>query len=359
MKQFKDTISGGGPRTIQDRHASLREKARTAGKALASTNLPNTADENIESYLKGHRASYDNLLSEEMKKIPSNASHVAEIESRSSEERSARLLKSLEETKNKLKREQLELEELDPDDGRHISTFFIWLGIIIIAVGEAFLTYKSFGLLDIGNNLVQGVVLACITVLYIAIPKGLCWFYEEFTVGKRNKWLLYLLPIAILFAGYYGIGFMRSHFAQAQLAMDLNNDGSEIPTFVLTPWLFMSLNLLFLTAGYYLNHLLPTGTQTKNRKALEKREATISKLEVQVEKYETALSEIPDRDKNTQIRASQSNAGRRDLYIQVNALFKETCGAFIEANLSYRSDGHRPRCFDMPISDLEDHFNNQ
>jgi hypothetical protein len=353
--QFKDQFGGKGPRTLDEQHIALREKAKVAGKALGTTNLPNSTDANVESYIKSVRGSYAGLLSQQQNKIASNAGDVAEIESKASDQKSLRLSERIAEAKTKLRREQLELSEMDDDDGRHVNTFFVWTGVIMIALLEAFFSYKAVGMLDPGNNVVMYLILVCLVAAYISVPKFLRWFFEEFSAGSKYQWLLNLLAVSALGVSFYGLGILRSQYLQLLPSFDVNSTGAA-PSLTVSPWLFMSLNLLFLICGYYLNHLLPTSEQSKNRKGLEKRETAIAKLEQEIERCEGELSSVPEREKNSLIRASHSTAGRKDIYIQINNFFKEAIGAFIEANLAYRSDGLRPRCFDASIEDLEDHF---
>jgi len=146
---------------------------------------------------------------------------------------------------------------------------------------------------------------------------------------------------------------------QMQAMYDVNNDGSTAPSFVASPWVFCALNALFLLGSYYLNRMLPTRDQNRTKIDLEKKERAIAKLESDVEKYEGLLGQMPDHGKNNLIRASHSNEARKDIFNQINSMFLQTCGIFIDTNLQYRTDGIRPRCFDMTIEDLKDIYNNQ
>jgi hypothetical protein len=360
MAKTKDQAGRNGSRTLQEQHFSVLEKIRVNAQALGSTNLPSDKDENLEGYLKSSRGAYDNMLAHELRKIPANADFLADIESKTSEEKGGVLREKLAEAKHKLRTETLLHSEMDADDGSHINTFFIWVGIIIIACCEAFLSYKSVGsLLDVGSNIVMMIILIGFAALYICIPKALQWFFEEYAESKPYKILLYLIPILILGAGYYTLGYLRSHFIAMQTTMDVNADPNTPPSFIASPLVFCAINMLFLLASYFLNSKLPSDTQTKNRKGLEKHEKLVSKLEREVEQLEQQLMDMPDREKNSQIRASNSNVVRKELYTQVNSLFHEAAGVFIETNLKFRADGKRVRAFDVPVEDLRDNYSNQ
>jgi len=166
MKQFREA-NGGGPRTLTQEDILLKERARANAKSLAFTNLPSDKDDSAEGYLKSIRAGYENVLSREIKKVPANADLVADLELKASEEKSSVYQDKLAQAKKQLHTATLELSEMDTDDGSHINKAFIWIGIVIIAFGEAFLTYKSVGgLLDVGNNAVLLIILLAFTVLY-------------------------------------------------------------------------------------------------------------------------------------------------------------------------------------------------
>lgn len=358
-REFKDHLGGNAAQTVSGAHLGLQEKARASAKALARTNLPADSDANSESYLTSMRAGYDSLLAREMKKLPANSEYVADVESKASEQKAERWKEKVDEARNNLRTATLELDEMPTDDGSHISKSIIWVAIVLIALCESFLTYKSVGLLDVGNNIVLGLILISFTVFYIAVPKLLRWLFHEYAVDKPYKWIIYIIPVAILIGGYYTIGLLRTNFIQTQAAMSLDSDGTVGQPFILSPWIFLSLNLVFLMVSYYLCSILPSRGQEKTKIDLAKKHKQIEKLEAEVEKYEGYLSQVPDIAKNTMIRASNGTNSRKELYTQVNSLFLETCGAFMDTNVQYRSDGRRPKCFDVPIKPLEDKYTNE
>jgi hypothetical protein len=353
---FKSGFTGK-PVTAEQQHFLLMEKSKTAGKTLGITNLPTLGEnENLESYIKSIRGAYSGLLAQEQNRIPSNQSDVAEIESKSSEQKLSRVTEQLNDAKNKLRRQHLELSELDDDDARYKSTWLIWVGAILIALLESLFSYKAFSMLDLGNNLTLAILLVCLTVAFIMMPKALRWWFEEYTPESKFKWVLNLIPVLAIGTGFYVLGLLRAKFLSSQGAFTLDDPNSSPASFVVSPWYFMGINTFLLLISYFLAYQFPSNAQNKNRAALEKKEAHIAKIERDIERYESELSAMPERETRSLIHASHSNAGRRDIYIKVNNFFKESVGAFIEANISYRSDGQRPRCFEENITDLENNF---
>jgi hypothetical protein len=334
-----------------DFFTAQKEKAKNVGKTLGLTNMPSPQEPTIEPFISPFRAAFTAQLP---LRGPSNESDVSEIENRSSEERASRLTEKLTEVKGKLKHELLEIDELDDDDARHQNTFFVKVGIGMVALVECLFTYKSFSILDVGNNLVMAILMVALTIAFIALPKMLKWWYEEYIVDSPNRGLLSVVPVIVLGMGFLVIGILRSKYLAAQSALSISDTGGA-QAITVSPFFFVGISAMLLLISYYLAFQLPSTTQKKNRAALDKKESKIAKLEQEIERLETELSAIPDRQKNSLIRASHSNTSRRDGYIHINSQFKEAVGAFIEANLIYRTDGLRPKCFDLTVADLEDH----
>jgi hypothetical protein len=350
------TTSMKTTKSLEEQHAQLLEKARSVGKKLALTNLPSIAqDENIEGYINGIRGGYSGLLVQEQRKHPANQNNLTEIEVRSSEQKNERLNNRLNEAKVKLRREYLELSEMDDDDARHVGTWKLWIGAFLLAFLESLFSYRAFSMLDFGNNVTLILLLVSLTVAFALLPKTLRWWYEEYTPESKYRLFLNIIPVVAIGFAFYVLGLLRAKFLSSQAAFSLDETASQV-SFTVSPWYFMGINALLLLIGYFIAYQFPSSRQSKNKAILEKKEASIAKLENEVTQLEGELSIMPEREKNSLIRASNNTNGRKDTYIQVNNLFKEAIGAFIEANCTYRSDGQRPRCFDVSIADLEDHF---
>lgn len=100
------------PTTLEEHHHMLVEKAKSAGKKLAITNLPSLqSDEKLEGYIQSIRSSYSGLLAQEQRKNPINQNDIAEIESRSSEQKYDKLSERYTEIKNRLRHEQVDGNE--------------------------------------------------------------------------------------------------------------------------------------------------------------------------------------------------------------------------------------------------------
>lgn len=357
MNLTKNVQTRQTPTTLEEHHHMLVEKAKSAGKKLAITNLPSLqSDEKLEGYIQSIRSSYSGLLAQEQKRNPINQNDIAEIESKSTEQKYEKLSERYTETKNRLRHEQLEYSEMDDDDARHKSTFILWIGAALLALLESLFSYKAFSMLDLGNNATLLILLVTLTTAFILLPKALRWWYEEFTVESRYKLILNVIPILVLGSAFFIFGLLRANYLASQGVFTLDDNAGGGTSFTVSPWYFMGINAFLLLIGYFIAHQFPTKQQTNNRAALEKKEKAIAKLESDVERMERELSAMPEREKQIQIRTSNTNTGRRDTYVQINNFFKEAIGAFIEVNCTYRSDGQRPRCFDEPVMDLENLF---
>ncbi|MBS1595559.1 MAG: hypothetical protein JST90_14680 [Bacteroidetes bacterium] len=345
---------GTGPKTAEEQHQALREKAREMGKNLAVTLLPSAGkDESMELYIKSIRGPYSSLLGQEMGRIPSNHADIAEIEGRSAEQKSVNLNERLSECRARLRREQLELTEMDQDDARHKTVWPWWGAAFLVALVESMFSYKSFTMLDLGNHITLALLMVSLTVAFTLLPKALRWWYEDYTPAMSLRWFLNAIPVLAIGAGFYVLGLLRAKLLASQAALSIEDGLGPLQGITVSPWYFMGINAFLLVIGYFIAHQFPTAAQSKNKYALEKKESAIAKLETQIERWEAELSAIPEREKNSLIRSAQNTAGRREAYEKVNSFFKEAVGAFIEANITYRSDGQRPRCFDAPVADLE------
>lgn len=355
MNLTKNAQTRQMPTTLEEHHHMLVEKARSAGKKLAITNLPSLqSDEKLEGYIQSIRSGYSGLLAQEQKRNPVNQSDIAEIESKSTEQKYEKLSERYTELKNRLRHEQLEYSEMDDTDARLKNTIPLWAASIFLGLLESLFSYRAFTMLDLGNNITVLILIIGLTVAFVALPKKLRWWYEEFTVDSKFKWVLNIGILLVLGGVFYVFGILRSSYLMAQ--GDFTVDGVTSTPFVVTPIYFCGINVFLLLIGYYIAHQYPSSRQLDSQAALAKKEKTIAKLESDLGRMERELSAMPEREKQIQIKTSNTNTGRRDTYVQVNNFFKEAIGAFIEVNCTYRSDGQRPRCFDEPVMDLENLF---
>jgi hypothetical protein len=230
----------------------------------------------------------------------------------------------------------------------------LWNGIVLVAIIESLFSFKAFTLLDVGNNLTLIILLVALTALFICLPKMLKWWYEDYIVDSQYRTMLSIVPLIAVGTGFFVLGVLRSKYLAAEGAMSLS-DSTGTQGLTISPFYFMGISVFMLMVSYYLAHQLPTTQQKKNREALSKKEAAIAKLEQEQERLEAELSAIPDRQKNSLIRASNTHASRRDSYAEINNYYKQAVGAFIESNLTWRTDSLRPKCFDAAVADLEDH----
>jgi hypothetical protein len=350
---FKEDAGKPGPSTLAERHAAFVRQARLAGKTLGTTNMPSHGEQSLEPFLKSIRGKYDAALTEELRLLALGSGGIADIEGRASDEKGLRIGKRVDHLKSSLRREQMEISELDDDDARHQSDVPVWVGISLVAVVESLFTYKAFSLLDLGNNITLMVLLVALTAVFVALPKALKWWYGEYIAESRHRRALAALPVISIGSGFYVLGLLRSRFLAEQASFTLDDPSmGGIPGPAASPFLFIGINIFLLTISYFLCHQLATPQQKKNRAALDRKETAIAKLEAQIEKAEAELSELPELQRGHLIGASTASASRRECHAQLNSYFREAVGAFVEANLAYRSDG-RPKCFDSAIADLE------
>ena len=348
MKNQAITISAGNTYDpiiedmMQKRDAELKELAYKNGKHFAKRNLPTADGDNLSSYTSEIKAGCEKLATDVNYHLQPSA-HIPEA-GMDAEYFKEKVMKLETEIKDKETQNRNAEYELHNFDQSSISSriCLALIATLIITIGEIMFNTKAFQVT--GENLLFALILSvCISFAVFVFSHVTPFLYK----GAKTKLQRRLVIIGSLFLVtvlFIALAIFRSEYLAVH----------EVH---INPTYFVIINIFFFIVSALLSFfVLPAWTEIRQNAlrlkihyAVKKRLKEIMLLKKEIEKVKITILE---RTKLRMRIAHQANYAAD----RIRKMYWEALGCFKTANLTYRSDGKTPDCFDemLPDPDIED-----
>jgi hypothetical protein len=332
------------------RHKHWKNKAIELGRQLGQTsNLPKPQGDSLLHYLQQIHAGYRGLLLEYTKPLNPTSKRVSELqrESRTKEQRNLEQRhRDLTEAQRRHNAELNDLPEVK-DGGR--SQFWIYLLSIVIVLGESLVVRKAYAAIDSNSNWTQIIFFVVFVVMFAVTPHALTHYFKNAT-SERKRILIAAGVVVVVIAFFYVMSALRVDSMQnpdIDTVEAVNKSAIEYK-----PIYFIVISLFLLFLSFYLASLKRTReeqlTLDKQRTLKQKIEATGKELS----NVERQLQSMPERLLQSEVSREESSSNIAFRKGQIEALFHESCAAFKESNLAWRTDQQMPDCFTTSLPNL-------
>ena len=327
---------------MQKKDAELKELARRNAKHFAKQNLPAAQGDNISHRTGDIRTGYEKLATDVNYLLqPSAHFPEAKMDADYFREKVEKLETEIKEKEAKNRNDEYELHDFDKSS---IASRICWAlaGTIIITVGEIMFNTKAFQVT--GESLLFALILSICISFAVLIFAHISPFLYKGAKTKLQRRLVIAGSLFMVSVLFIALAIFRSSYLAEH---DIH----------IKPFYFVIINLFFFIVSALLSFfVLPSWPEIKQNAmrlkifyAVKRRKKEIKKLKMEIEKIKTIILERTKARIRIAHQANYAADRIRKMYWESLEIFKTT-------NLTYRTDGKTPDCFNdvLPDPDIND-----
>ncbi len=323
---------------IQLSDKNLKELAQKNAQHFAKRNLPSGEDISLGPYTNDIRSGYEALQANVLHKLQPDA-HFPEASADADHlrDKDKHLDSEIKKKEDQNKNDEYELGKHGQNSirGRLNLALFITL---ILTIGETVFNAISFSVF--GENLLFALILSLAISIAILSLAHFSAFLFKSVKSNMHRLLIVVCTLLLVSGIFTALAVFRTQYL-AYHDVSIN------------PFHFFIFNLFFfLVAALVSVFLLPTWQDIKGNlhkmkleKVINKRRSEITTLKEQKAQIKTIVLD------NTKIRIRDSYYATY-LIEYINKLYRETLEQFKTCNLTFRTDGIVPKCFNQSTSNL-------
>ncbi len=343
MRKFNLTVTSSQrnpeiEKLILTRDKHLKDLAQKNAQHFAKRNLPSPEDGSLGPYTNDIRSGYEALQAEMLQKLQP-ATHFPEssMDADHLKEKDKQLDVEIKKREDLNKNEEYEMGQYRPTSirGRLQLALFV---TIVLTVGETIFNAISFSVF--GENLLFSLLLSFAISIAVLTLAHFGAFLIKAAKTSWQRWGITIATLVVASGLLSALAVFRSNYLAYH-------------NVYISPFYFYQVNLFFfLVAGLISVLLLPTWQDIKDNMHKLKLEKDIKKRKSEVDSFKEQKANLK------KIVLDNTKVRLRDAYYAtyqigyINKLYRETLEQFKTCNLSYRTDGQVPQCFNDSTSDL-------
>jgi hypothetical protein len=327
---------------MQKRDAELKELARKNAKHFAKRNLPSSRGDNLSHFTGEIRAGYEKLATDVSFHLqPSAHFPEAKMDAEYFKEKTLNLENEIKEKEVQIRNDEYELNDFDQSS---IPSRIRWalIGTIIITVGEIMYNTKAFQVT--GENLLFSLILSICISFAIFIFSHITPLLYKGVGSKLQRCLVVVGSFFIVTSLFVALAIFRSSYLAS-------HDVHINPTY------FIVINIFFFIVSTLLSFfVLPSWSEIKQNAlrlkiyyAMRRKAKEVDLLKGEIDKIRITILERTKLRLRIAHHANYAADRIRKMYWEALEIFKTT-------NLTYRSDGKTPDCFNdnLPEPNIDD-----
>ena len=322
---------------LQKGDARLKELARINAKHFAKRSLPRAKGDSLSHYTDELKAGHEKLASDVYCHLQPAAHYPeAKMDADYFREKARNIEEQIKEKEVENRNDAYDLENFDQSN---IPNRIKWavISTLIITVGEIMFNTKAFQVT--GETLLFALILSICISFAVFIFSHLTPFLYKGAKTKIQRWAVILGSLSLVTVLFAALAIFRSSYLA-------NHDVHINPTY------FVVINLFFFIVSALVSFfVLPAWTEIKENSSKlrifqeqKRRLREIEKLKMELEKIKETILE---RTK-LRIRITYHANYATD---RIRKMYWESIGIFKTVNLTYRTDGITPDCFNEILSD--------
>lgn len=337
MKNQSITISSGNiydpamEDMMQKRDAEIKELARKNAKHFARRNLPSYCGDNLSNFTGELRAGYEKLAADVSCYLqPSAHLPEAKMDAEYFKEKVLALENEIKEKEAQNRNDEYELSDFEQSS---IPSRIRWslIGTLVITLGEVIFNTKAFQV--IGDSLLFALFLSLGVSFAVFLLSHLTPLLYKGIETQLKRWLTTLGLFFFVLCLFIALAIFRSTYLAAHKVH-------------INPIHFVVINTFFFTVSSLLSFfVLPSWQEYTENKlrlkiyyAMKKRMREVELLKGEVDRIKLTILERTKLRIRIAHHANYAADRIRRMYWEALEIFKTT-------NLTYRSDGKTPDCF--------------
>lgn len=343
MKNQSITISSGNiydpamEEMMKKKDAELKELARKNAKHFAKRNLPSSRGDNLLNFTGEIKAGYEKLATDVNGHLqPSAHLPEAKMDAEYFREKALALENEIKEKEAQNHNDEYELNGFDQSS---IPSRIRWalIGTTIITIGEIMYNTKAFQVT--GENLLFSLILSICISFAVFIFSHLTPLLYKGVETRSQRWLVVVGSLLLVSGLFIALAIFRSNYLAT-------HDVHINPTY------FVVINIFFFIVSTLLSFfVLPSWSEIKQNAmrlkiyyAMRKRTKEIELLRNEVDRIKLTILERTKLRLRIAHHANYAADRIRRMYWEALEIFKTT-------NLTFRSDGKTPDCFNETLSE--------
>lgn len=323
----------------------LKTKVILEARNYGRKNLPANSDSSIEPFLSTIRGTYDELKKEISVSLQGGIQKVLGIVNLTT--CNLKIARKSDEIRSERDRETQLTNDRDRIHLTHNQKGYQWAKFVnfLFALGEIVWTTGAF--LMLGDIvLIAFLISALIGLAQVWAIKTQTLMIKEIEENKKRwKRIIFTAGVSIVFSVI--LGLIRYWYVHKSA------DGANIPFFIINPFTFAAINLLFIVStGLVVYFFYPSKEELESINEVKKINAEIKNIKTTIEALEGQLYELENqREALSTLRLIIEHA-ETVLLQRIDRLYDEAVGTFKHENIVVRQDNLFPVCFSKPHDPL-------